>query len=165
MDPAERVGVHLLDLDQVAENRRGIECLGFVEPELGQRVGDLADGDLGPEDADLAGLAVDPDADVLVAGLAPIGRLDRVLDGVDELVPGDLLLGIELEQRSDEVTVDGAPPSHLPFAGPNSVWSDRQKKRGGHPRSIRAAGEVELEYTPEGVDRRSGQPWTRAGSG
>src|SRR5450432_3481084 len=48
-------------------------------------------------------------------------------------------------------------PSRLPFAGPNSVLSDRQKKRGGHPRSMRAAGEVDREYTPEGVDRRSGE--------
>src|SRR5579862_9410455 len=41
-------------------------------------------------------------------------------------------------------------PSHLPFTGPNSVWSDRQKKRGGHPRSIRAAVKLTGVYTRGG---------------
>ena len=41
----------------------------------------LVDGDLRPEDPDLARLGIDPDVDVLVAGNAPVGRLDPVLDG------------------------------------------------------------------------------------
>ena len=133
MDPAERVGIHLLDLDEVAEDGCRIEHLGLVEAELGQRVGHFADRDLGPEDPDLAGLAVDPDADVLVAGLAPVGGLDGVLDGVDQLVARNLLLGIELEQGSDEVTIHGAPPVTSAVRRPIPVWSDRQKKRGGSP--------------------------------
>ena len=62
----------------------------------------------GAEDADLAGLGVDPDVDVLVAGDAPVGGLDAVLDRPDELLAGDLLLGVELEEGTDEVsTHDG----------------------------------------------------------
>ena len=110
VNSTERVGIHLLDLDQVAEDGAGIEGLGLVEAEFGQRVDDLADRDLGPEDPDPARVPVDPDAYVLVPGLTPVGGLDRVLDGVDQLIARNLLLGVELEQRGDEVTIHGAPP-------------------------------------------------------
>ena len=76
--------------------------------ELDERVLDLVDRDLGAEDADLAGLGVDPDVDVLVAGDAAVGGLDAVLDRVDQLLPGDLLLGVELEEGTDEIATHDA---------------------------------------------------------
>jgi hypothetical protein len=42
------------------------------------------------------GLGIDPNMDILVTGDPPIRRLDAVLDGSDQLLPRDLLLGIEL---------------------------------------------------------------------
>ena len=52
-------------------------------------------------------VGVDPDVDVLLAGHAAVGGLDAVLDGPDELLPGDLLLGVQLEEGTDEI------PTHL----------------------------------------------------
>ena len=69
----------------------------------------------GPEDADLAGLGVDPDVDVLVAADPPVGRLDGLLDGADELLARDLLLGIQLEEGADEIATHHAPPSIVPM--------------------------------------------------
>ena len=74
--------VELLGLDEVAGLGVGLERARLVEGELGQRVLDLGHGVPGAEDADLAGLGVDPDVDVLVARDAPVGRLDAVLDRV-----------------------------------------------------------------------------------
>ena len=80
----------------------------LVDGHLGELVLDLADDAARAKDADLAGLGIDPDMDVLVAGDAPIGGLDAVLDGSDELLARDLLLGVELEEGADEVsTHDG----------------------------------------------------------
>ena len=107
-DPAEDVAVELLGLDHVADAGGRVEGLGLLDGHLGQLVLDLVDDATRPIDADLAGLGVDPDVDVLVAGDAPVGRLDAVLDRPDELLAGDLLLGIELEEGTDEVsTHDG----------------------------------------------------------
>ena len=72
-DPAEDVAVQLLGLDEVAELGVGLDGAGLVDGELGQRVLDLVDDAARAEDADLAGLGVDPDVDVLVAG-RPAGR-------------------------------------------------------------------------------------------
>ena len=72
--------------------------------------------DRGAEDADLAGLGVDPDVDVLVAGDAAIGGLDAVLHRVDQLLSGDLLLGVELEEGTDEIATHDAS-SLLPISG------------------------------------------------
>jgi hypothetical protein len=61
-----------------------------------------------PIDADLARLGVDGDVDVLVTGDTPICRLDRLLDGPDQLLSRDLLFGVQLEEGTDEVsTHDG----------------------------------------------------------
>ena len=90
----------------------------LVERELDERVLDLVDGDLGPEHADLAGLGVDPDVDVLVAGDAPIGGLDAVLDRVDQLLSGDLLLGVELEEGTDEIATHDASFAAAISGGP-----------------------------------------------
>ena len=78
--------VELLGLDELARLRVGLEGARLVEGELDERVLDLVDDGPGAEDADLAGLGVDPDVDVLVAGDAPIGGLDAVLDRVDQLL-------------------------------------------------------------------------------
>ena len=107
-DPAEDVAVELLGLDEVADVGGRVEGLRLVDGHLGELVLDLVDDAARAEDADLAGLGVDPDVDVLVAGDAPVGRLDAVLDGADQLLAGDLLLGVELEEGTDEVsTHDG----------------------------------------------------------
>ena len=60
----------------------------LLEGELDERVLDLVDDAARAEDADLAGLGVDPDVDVLVAGDAPIGGLDAVLDRVGSAARG-----------------------------------------------------------------------------
>ena len=85
-----------------------VEGLRLVDGDLGELVLDLLDDAAGAVDADLAGLGVDADVDVLVTGDAPVGGLDAVLDGADELFAGDLLLGVQLQEGADEVsTHDG----------------------------------------------------------
>jgi hypothetical protein len=64
----------------------------------------------GPIDAHLPSLAIDPNLDVLVAGDTPVGRLDRLLDGPNQLLPGDALLSVQLQERADEITTHFAPP-------------------------------------------------------
>ena len=60
MDAAEEWSVQLLGLDEVAELGVRLERARLVERELNERVLDLVDDAAGPEDADLAGLRVDP---------------------------------------------------------------------------------------------------------
>ena len=51
------------------------------------------------------------DVDVLVAGRdAPVGALDGVLDGAHQLLARDALLGVELQERADEVPAHASPP-------------------------------------------------------
>ena len=85
----------------------------------------------GAEDAHLAGVAVERDVDVLVAGRDPaVGGLDGVLEGVHELLAGDALLGVELQERADEIAV------HVPLLEARKVRKvPVTKERGGHPRS------------------------------
>ena len=109
-DPAEDVAIELLGLDHVADAGGRVEGLGLLDGHLGQFVLDLVDDATRPIDADLARLGVDPDVDVLVAGDAPVGRLDAVLDRPDELLAGDLLLGVELEEGTNEVSTHDVPP-------------------------------------------------------
>ena len=71
-------------------------ALRLLDGHLGEFVLDLADDAARAEDADLAGLGIDPHMDVLVTGHPPIRRLDAVLDGSDQLLTRDLLLGVEL---------------------------------------------------------------------
>ena len=130
-DPAEDVVGQLLGLDKVARLGLRVVGAGLVHAELDERVLNLIDGDLGPEHTDLAGLGVDPDVDVLVARDASIGRLDAVLDRVDQLLPRDLLLGVELEEGTDEIATHVASSLHAIVR-----WADI-KKRGGHPRMER----------------------------
>ena len=59
-----------------------------------------------PEDADLARLGIDADHHVLRrVGIATVGRFNRLLEGLDENLLGNALLGIQLEQSSNEVPV------------------------------------------------------------
>ena len=95
-DPAEDVAIELLGLDEVAEVGAGVERLGLLDGHLGEFVLDLADDAARAKDADLAGLGIDPNMDILVTGDPPIRRLDAVLDGSDQLLARDLLLGVEL---------------------------------------------------------------------
>ena len=91
--------------------------------------------------------------DVLVAGDAPIGGLDAVLDGPDQLLAGDLLLGVELEEGTDEVsTHDGLRSLCRSVSRP-----PLKKKRGGHPRRG-AAVQLDWKYTPGSVDAQTWRP-------
>jgi hypothetical protein len=82
--------------------------------------------------------------DVLIAGDTAIGRLDAVLHRVDQLLARDLLLGVELEEGTDEIATHGASSLLLKFHGAD------KKKRGGHPRHG-AAVQFAREYTPPSV--------------
>ena len=96
--------VQLLGLDEVAERGRRVVRRGPPSTVISvERILDLADDAAGPEDADLAGLRVDPDVDVLVAPDAAVGRLDRLLHRPDQLLARDLLLGVQLEEGADEI--------------------------------------------------------------
>ena len=128
--------IELFRLDEVAELGVGIDGVRLVHGEFRGRVSHLGDHRPRTERPDLAGLGVDPYLDILVTlGPAP-GGLDRVLDGVDQLFTRDLLLRIELKERTHELSTHVAPPDSMPDArvhvGPP------KKKRGGHPR-IKAA--------------------------
>jgi hypothetical protein len=68
---------------------------------------------------------------VIVAGDPAIGGLDAVLDRVDQLLTGDLLLGVQLEEGTDEIATHDASSLVRCLR-----WADI-KKRGGHPRMER----------------------------
>jgi len=108
-------------------------------PTAEDRILDLIDGYPSAEHADLARLGVDPDMDVLVARDTAVRRLDAVLDGGDQLLSGDLLLGVELQERTDEITTHGALLRCFRIS-----WG-RQKETWGSPtsrsgRSVRPKG-------------------------
>ena len=107
----------------------GVDGVRLLDGHLGELVLDLADDAARAEDADLAGLGIDPDVDVLVTGDAPVRRLDAVLDGSDQLLARDLLLGIELEEGTDEVSTHDGLRSLC-----RCSTATLKKKRGGHPR-------------------------------
>ena len=129
-DPAEDVAIELLGLDHVADLGVGLVLAGVVDGDLGQLVLDLVDDAAGAEDADATGLGVDLNVDVLVSGDAPIGRLDAVLDGPDQLLTGDLLLRVELEEGAHEVSTH----DRLLFCARCQATAGPKKRRGGHPR-------------------------------
>jgi len=97
-----------------------------------------------------ASVGVDPDMDVLVARDTAVRRLDAVLDGSDQLLSGDLLLGVELQERTDEITTHGALLRCFRIS-----WG-RQKETWGSPTS-RSGRSVLRKYTRPSVDRRSGR--------
>jgi hypothetical protein len=127
-DPAEHVAVELFHLDEIADLGIGLVRSGVLEAELDEGVLDLGHGGPCAEHPDLACLGVDPDMDVLVAGHPTVGRLDAVLDRVDQLLAGDLLFRVQLKEGTDEVSTHDAPPTRWFRIGPTI------KKRGGHPR-------------------------------
>ena len=110
VDAAEGLLVELLGLDEIADHGAGLVRLGLGNGHLGRRVLDLLDDQPGAEDAHLAGFGVDADVDVLVAGRAAVGRLDRLLDGPDELLARDALLSVQLQEGADEISTHLAPP-------------------------------------------------------
>ena len=124
---------------------------GLVDRHLDHRVLDLVHDVTAAIHADLAGPGLDADEDVLLAGDAAIGGLDALFDGADQRLLGNLLLGVELEERTDEVTTHHAPPcSLLARRAPlrhKETWV-------GHPRSV-AASLIGAEYTPGPVDPQS----------
>ena len=67
-DPAEDVAIKLFGLDEVADLGARLVGLRLLDRHLGEFVLDLADHAARAVHPDLAGLGVDPDLDVLVAG-------------------------------------------------------------------------------------------------
>ena len=112
-------------------------------------------------DADLAGSGLDADEDVLLAGDAPVGGLDPLLDGADQRLLGDLLLGIELEERTDEVATHHAPPCCLTMLR----HASDTKKRGLVTHVPRRPLAIARKYTPGPVDRQIPDPGGAAYAG
>ena len=165
VDPAERLLVQLLGLDEIADPGSGLDRLGLFDGHLGGRVFDLFDHQAGAEDADLAGLPVDADVDVLVTRGAAVGRLDRLLDGPDQLLPGDALFRVQLQESANEISTHFAPP--VRYARPPSCTTDLDqnvrstrppvrhpplnKRRGGHPRHERPVDCRKYTRHPRGI--------------
>src|SRR5207237_4205202 len=86
-------------------------------------------------DADLAAIGIDLDHHVLGGvRVAPIRRLDRLLERLDEDLLGDPLLGVQLKEGADEVSIHGAPR----FRGrKNRTWD-------GEPTHVRAQLDIDL---------------------
>ena len=133
-DPTEDVAIELLGLDHVADLGGGVVDLGIGQGDLGELVLDLGGDASRAVDPDLARLGIDADVDVLVTGDAPIGGLDPVLDGPDQLLAGDLLLGVELEEGTDEVsTHDGLRSLYRVVREPplkNKTWGSPTSRSG-----------------------------------
>ena len=110
VDPAEGFLVELLGLDEIARLRVRLEGLGVLDGDLGRGILDLLDHAASAEDAHLARLGVDADVDVLVARRPAVRRLDRLLDGPDQLLARDALLSVELQEGADEISAHFAPP-------------------------------------------------------
>ena len=86
-DPTKDVAVELLGLHQIADLGIRIVDARLVDGHLDDLVFHLVDDATRAKDADLAGLGIDPNMDVLIARDTPIRRLDAVLDGSDQLLP------------------------------------------------------------------------------
>ena len=110
MDSAEGLLVELCRLDEIARHRARLEGLGVGDADLSSGILDLLGHEARPEDADLAGVGIDSDVDVLVAGGASIGGLNGLLDGPNQLLPRDPLLSVELQEGADEIPTHFAPP-------------------------------------------------------
>ena len=109
-DPAQLGLGHVLGhADLAAHAGRRVDLLGLGHDHLELRVLDLglAGDDLVlAVDADLAALRVDVHDHVLGGvRIAPIGGLDRLLQRLDEDLLRHALLGVQLEQGSDEVSI------------------------------------------------------------
>ena len=127
----------------------GLRLAGLVDGHLDHRVLDLVHDVLAAVHVDPAALRLDANEDVLLAGDAAIGGLDALLEGADERLSRDLLLGVELEQRTDEVTTHHVPPALL------ARWMQGvadTKKRGLVTHVPRRPCVIGGEYTPGQVD-------------
>jgi hypothetical protein len=114
VDSAESLLVELFGLDQLADLGAGLECLSLGHCHLGGGIVDLFSYQPGAEDAHLAGFSIDADVNILVTGGTAVRRLDRLLDGPDELLSRDALLSVELQEGAYEVSTQLAPPLAMP---------------------------------------------------
>jgi hypothetical protein len=101
-----------LDADRVAEVGAGRELARFFQRDLGAVVLDVVfgfdDGLLG-EDAHATIFAIDLDGEVHVREVVLlVGRRQRCLDGFEDDLLGEVLLGRELRDRGEEVVLEGA---------------------------------------------------------
>ena len=114
--------------------RVGLDLARVVERELGQGILDLGHGVAGAEHADGTALRVDLDVDVLFAGDAAICSLDALLQGTHQDLSGNLLLRVELEERTDEVSTHECASHNGDDGTPLT-----RRNVGGHPRLGAAA--------------------------
>ena len=127
-----------------------LRLAGLVDRDLDHRVLDLVD-DVAPAiDVDPAAVRLDADEDVLLAGDAAIGGLDAFLERPDERLAGNLLLGVELEQRTDEVTTHPAPPCCVRSMAASPLRHEETWV--GHPRPGGGLALIGRKYTPGHVD-------------
>src|SRR5664280_534889 len=147
--------VQLLGDDLLADRGVGLDRPGLLERELGQRVLHDGDHEALARDEHLAALRVDPDAHVLVAGDPAVGGLDGVGDREDQVLPGNALLGVELEEGAHEVAAHAV---HLPQScSTNGGRLGRPKeKRGGHPRHGAARSKLPGVYRTQAEPPRRG---------
>ena len=146
-DPAQLGLGHVLrhaDLAADAGGRIDLLGLGHDHLELGILDLGLAGDDLVlAVDADLAALRVDVNDHVLGRiRIAPIGGLDRLLQRLDEDFLRHALLGVQLEQGSDEVSI------HVRTSRPSS---GQKQKRGmaNRPTLLLSSVSIRLAYARE----------------
>ena len=132
----------------------------LVDRDLGHLILDLVDDAASAIDADATGLGVDPDVDVLVAGDAAIGRLDAVLDGPDQLLTGDLLLRVELEEGAHEVSTH----DRLLFCARMPNHGRSEKKTRGSPTS-RSGRSVAGSIHPDAWTAQTERPTSTVAAG
>ena len=151
-DAAEDVAVELLGLDQVADLGVGLDALTASSTVISVSSSSISSTTRRARKTRMRpDLGVDPDVDVLVAGHAPIRRLDAVLDGPDQLLTRDLLLRVELEEGADEVSTH----DRLLCCRMRARERPVQKKTWGSPTS-RSGRSVGPKYTPGWVDGSNG---------
>ena len=148
VDSAEGLLIELFRLDKIAQLRTRLEGLGVDHADLSRRILDLLGHETRPEDADLAGVGIDSDVDVLVAGGTLIRGLNGLLDGPNQLLPRDPLLSVELQEGADEIPTHFAPP----------VSPATQQKTWGSPTS-RAASRFPRVYTAPLDHPRAPRRW------
>ena len=133
VDAPEVARIELLDLDEIAHVGIGLVGLRLIERELGERILDLLDHRAGAVGADLAGVGVDLDVDVLDPVRPAPGGLDRLFDGPDQLLFGDLLLGVELQEGADEIATHAcASRLHRSYRAAHKETWGSPTSGGGH---------------------------------
>jgi hypothetical protein len=92
--------------------------------------------------------------DILIARDAPVSRLDRLLDGPNKLLTGDLLLGVQLEEGTDEISTHDAPPQIVIGYGNDHP----EKKNVGVTHVTERPFSSARSIHPRGVDPQSRPP-------